>query len=91
MTETKAGHCRHCHELCQVSEPGTPPQETDHAGMFSGWLDGHCPACAEAEGIAVEAEKRAEAEWSTPATYYDYRDLVARAYENIADFARGER
>ena len=62
---TQNGHCEHCHEMCQVHEPDTPPQTSEHAGLHSGWLGGHCPACAERERIVKLMRSEAEREWAS--------------------------
>ena len=56
---SQKGHCEHCHEMCQVHEPDTPPQTSEHAGLHSGWLGGYCPACAERERIVEALRARA--------------------------------
>ncbi len=80
------GCCSHCEpDLC-VSTTHFPQGHWD-----ANWEDGHCPACAEAERIAAECDARASNELSRPSAYRVLGKLVARAYKDIADFARDTR
>lgn len=75
------GHCRHC---------GTCAGPLHHSGKGAMWLDGDCPACDEAERIAAWADEQAQRVLSERSHYYDDRDVRAREYDRMADFARGE-
>ncbi len=87
---SRAGHCRHCPEAC-CRYKFAMQWDKHHDGKAS-WEDGHCPACDEAEAIAVLLGREAER------AHLDAKDRLTSGYteagicyEHAARIARGEQ
>ena len=76
------GHCRHCADMCAARLGAA---NAVHLGRHSQWGEEACPACDEAERIAVKCLEWAEG------CYQRGEDDAVRELNEMADFARGDR
>ena len=65
-----AGHCRHCHTGPDNPCTGDARTKRHYDGHDAKWHAGACPACAEAERIAIDLRKSA-------ANYRDTERMLA--------------
>jgi hypothetical protein len=82
-------HCRHCDPLCEGGETeyiGSGVRIRAHGTEYATWLDGHCPACAEAALIAAYLRDAAARK---RATLYAAADVVEYGIRKRAATARG--
>ena len=76
------GCCRHCADMCAARLGAV---NAVHLGRHSQWGEEACPACDEAERIAVKCLEWAEG------CYQRGEDDAVRELNEMADFARGDR